>query len=144
MPFHKEMKHVAYYMGKAAHGGDLLEEITALCAAKGVTLGRVEALGALKKARLGYYDQNAREYRFLEINEPLEITGLIGNVSVKDGKPLVHAHVTLSDREHRAYGGHLGPGCEVFACEFVLQVFDGPQLTRGFDQQTGLPLWDEG
>ena len=73
MPFHKEMKHVAYYMGKAAHGGDLLEEITALCTARGITLGRVEALGALKKAHLGYYDQDAREYRFLEINKPLEI-----------------------------------------------------------------------
>jgi len=143
MAFYKEMKHRGYYMCKAAHGGDLLGEIRDFCEARGITLGRVEALGAIARAKLGYYNQNTRQYEFLEIDRHLEIANLVGNISMKDGRPMVHAHVTLSDDQGNAYGGHLVGGCEVFACEFVVQAFDGPQLTRGPDEQTGLPLWNQ-
>lgn len=42
------------------------------------------------------------------------------------------------------FGGHLAPGTLVFACECVIQVLEGPQLVRRWDEQTGLPLWDMG
>ncbi|MHC4252147.1 MAG: PPC domain-containing DNA-binding protein, partial [Planctomycetota bacterium] len=122
MTTHVDVKHARRIMGRLGHGKDLLEELTAVAAAEGVTLGRVEALGAVKRARVGFYNQEEREYEFHELDEPLEIASLIGNISLKDGKPMVHAHVTLSDREGKAYGGHLAPGTIVFACEFVIQV----------------------
>ena len=129
------------FIGKLDYGSDLLEEISLVCQKKDIELGRVEALGAVQKACIGYYDQKAREYRFIELNRHLEITHLIGNISFKDGAPMVHAHITLADESGNAYGGHLSPGTIVFACEFILEVFDGPLLNRDFDQQTGLPLW---
>ncbi|MCP4178157.1 MAG: DNA-binding protein [bacterium] len=138
----KEVKAKNIYMGKLSHDSDLLEEITKICYENNITLGRVEALGAVKKARLGFYDQNKREYAFSEINKPLEITKLIGNISTKDAKPIIHAHITLSDETDKAFGGHLTPGTIVFACEFIIQSFDGPEFSRGFDEETGLPLWD--
>ena len=141
MPLFRQAKHARYIIGKCRKGADLLEEITSLCAAEGVKLGRVEALGAAQKARLAFYDQEAREYRFFELDGPLEITNLVGNVSLKDGEPIVHAHVTLADAEGKAYGGHLVPGTIVFACEFCVQALEGPELARGSDEQTGLPLW---
>ena len=128
-------------MGKGAFGGDLLEEITGVCRAAGVTLGRVEALGAVQKARVGYYNQNTRKYEFLEFDRHMEIASLVGNVSLKDGEPMVHAHVTLSDDEGSAFGGHLAPGTVIFACEFIIQQLEGQTLERGFDEETGLPLW---
>jgi len=143
MAFYKKMTHQGCYMCRGAHGSDLLGEITDFCRDRGITLGRVEALGALVRARLGYYNQDTRQYETLEFDEHLEITNLVGNVSLKDGEPIVHAHVTLAGDRGIAYGGHLVSGCEIFACEFVVQEFDGPQLTRGLDEQTGLPLWNE-
>jgi len=128
-------------MGRGAFGQDLLEEITGVCRAEGVTLGRVEALGAVQKARVGYYNQAARRYQFLDLDRPLEITALVGNVSLKDGRPMVHAHVTLGDERGNAFGGHLAPGTVIFACEFVIQDLSGEPLERGLDEQTGLPLW---
>ena len=128
-------------MGRGEFGGDLLDEITAVCRAEGVTLGRVEALGAVQKGRVGFYNQTDREYQFLELDRHLEITALVGNVSLRDGRPMVHAHVTLSDEQGNAFGGHLAPGTVIFACEFVIQELAGDALTRGFDEQTGLPLW---
>lgn len=128
-------------MGKLSYGCDLLEELTSICQKENIRLGRIEALGAVQEARLGFYDQQTREYQFHTFAQPLEITKLIGNISLKDGNPFVHAHITLADDEGRAFGGHLAPGTVVFACEFVIESFDGPVFERGFDEETGLPLW---
>ncbi len=136
-----EVNAVKMFMGKLAHGADLLEEITKICVDQDICLGSVEALGAVKKARLGYYNQQDHEYRFFDLNQTLEITNLTGNISIKDGAPVVHAHVTLSDKDGHAYGGHLAPGTKVFACEVTILVLDGPKFERGPDQETGLPLW---
>lgn len=129
-------------IGKLGHGDDLLAALGAVAGDEGVRLGTVTALGAVKKARLGYYDQGTRTYEYFALERALEITALVGNVSLKEGAPIVHAHVTLADAEGRAFGGHLAPGTEVFACEFVMRVLEGPELTRGHDEQTGLPLWE--
>lgn len=140
-----QMKKVSpgkIYMGKLAHGADLLEEITNFCIEKNICLARVHAIGAVKKARLGFYCQGSREYKFFDIEKPLEITSLTGNVSIRECSPMVHAHITLSDESGQAYGGHLAPGTIVFACELIIQVFDDAEFKRGFDQETGLPLWD--
>ena len=131
------------FMGKLPHDSDLLDALTAVCSENDIRLGRVEALGAVRQARLAYYDQKTREYQFFTLDQPLEITKLVGNISVKDGQPIVHAHITLADDAGRAYGGHLAQGTTVFACEFILEPFEGPAFERGYDETTGLPLWKE-
>ncbi len=137
----KSVKSREIIMGKLSCGCDLLEELTNVCKTRGIELGRVEALGAVQKARIGFYNQETRTYQFIELDHSLEITNLVGNVSLKDGNPFVHAHVTLADEEGKSYGGHIAPGTVVFACEFVLEAFDGPAFNRSPDEETGLPLW---
>jgi len=128
-------------MGRLQRGDDLLGALTERAKAAGVRAGRLQALGAVEKARVGFYDQAAFEYRFLDLTEPLEILALIGNVSLRDGEPMVHAHVTLGDDRGRAFGGHLVPGTTVFACEFTLETLEGAEFHRARDEATGLPLW---
>jgi hypothetical protein len=130
-------------MGKLEHGADLLAALTRICREHDIRLGRVEAIGAVSKACIGYYDQAGREYRFMELDRPLEILKLAGNVSVRDGSPMVHAHVTLGEENGQAIGGHLANGTTVFACEFAVEAFAGEDLVRGFDETTGLPLWQQ-
>ena len=142
MAIFKKVKSIEKFMGKLSHGGDLLEEITNICRKVNIQLGRVEALGAVQKARLAFYNQQAQEYQFFSINQSLEITKLIGNISLKDGDPFVHAHITLADKTGKTYGGHLASGTVVFACEFILEAFEGPILERKFDKVTGLFLWE--
>lgn len=133
---------VKIYMGKLSHGCDLLEEMTDFCVKENIQLGRLEGLGAVQKARLGFYNQEVREYQFMSVDKPMEITHLVGNVSMKDGKPFVHAHITLADEEGNACGGHLCPGTIIFACEMIVQAFRGPVFARSKDSVTGLPLWE--
>jgi len=142
MAAYNELKPVKTFMGKLEHDADLIGELTKLCLGNRIKLGTVEALGAVKKARIGYYDQDKKKYNFLEIDKHLEIISLVGNVSMKDGKPIVHAHITLADKDGNAFGGHLAEGTIVFACEFYLISLDGPEYKRDYDKTTGLPLWE--
>lgn len=141
MAVYHEIKHGKTFIGRLKFGGDLLDELTSVCEQNDIRLGRVEALGALKKARIGFFNQQARKYNFIEIDKPLEITGFVGNISLRDGKPMVHAHITLSDSQGNAYGGHLVEGTIVLACEFIMNSYDGPDLIRDYDEQTDLVLW---
>jgi len=138
----KKVEKKTVYMGRLPHGADLLEALTKICTDHSIECGRVEAIGAVQKACIGYYDQTLRAYRFNTIDAPLEILKLSGNISLKDGAPMVHAHITLADDKGRAFGGHLAPGTILFAGECLIEAFDGPAFRRVYDGQTGLMLWD--
>ena len=132
------------FMGRLTHGADLLKELTEFAAVKGIRAARVEAIGAVQRARTGFYDQAAKKYGFHAFNQPMEILALVGNVSVKADAPeapFVHAHVTLSDEEGRAFGGHLAEGTVVFAAEFCMVELTGVEMNRRPDEVTGLALW---
>jgi predicted DNA-binding protein with PD1-like motif len=131
-------------VGRLAKGDDLLAALEGLAQEHNITLGEVTAIGAVSQARIGYYNQAERQYYFLDLNRPLEILALVGNISLKDGKPMVHAHVTLGDNEGRAFGGHLAEGTLVFACEFaILEHQSTITLVRQMDEPTGLFLWPD-
>lgn len=129
-------------IGRIAHDADLLDGLTQAANTHGIQLARVEAIGAVQTARLAFYDQRAREYYYFDVPGEREIASLVGNISLKDGAPILHAHITLCDGTGAAVGGHLAKGTIVFACEFTMQELSGATLARGFDETTGLPLWE--
>lgn len=138
-----EIKPSRSFLLRLPYDCDLLQELNRVCSENRVTLGRLEAIGAVRSAQIGFYDQINRSYEFTTIARPLEIVKLTGNISLKDGKPFVHAHIALADRDGSMYGGHLAEGTVVFACECLIQSFDGPPFERKADTQTGLSLWAE-
>jgi predicted DNA-binding protein with PD1-like motif len=128
-------------LARLDRGDDLLASLTDLCRAEGVQAGVIHAIGAVERAVVGYYDQRAGRYDELPVPRAMEIANLQANVSMKDGEPFVHAHVTLAGADGRCVGGHLMPGTVVFACELQLRAFEGEPPVRGPDAATGLPLW---
>jgi predicted DNA-binding protein with PD1-like motif len=128
-------------MGKLEYGCDLLEEISSICKKEHVFLGKVCAIGAVQKARLAYYDQTSRAYLEFEIAKKLEIACLIGNISIRNNEAVIHAHITLADNNGNTYAGHLMPGTIIFACEFIIDIYEGPAYIREYDSKTGLSLW---
>lgn len=123
--------------------GDLLSELNALCKEKNIRRGTVQVMGAVENATLGYYLQDERRYISQEFDEHMEILAGIGNVSIKDGDPFVHLHLTLSRKDFSVIGGHTMPGCKIFAAEVCIITLEGEELVRGFDEPTGLPLWSQ-
>jgi len=123
------------------HGADLLEAVTEICIDENIQMAALSGIGALDGVRIAYYDQDKREYNEIEFKGHFEILNLVGNVSLRDGKPMCHAHIICGDEKGATFGGHLVKGCTIFACELALFPLQGEPLVRGFDEETGLPLW---
>jgi predicted DNA-binding protein with PD1-like motif len=123
-------------------GDDILEALNALVIRNEVSAGSFSAIGAVEKATVGCF-LGSGKYSNISLQGPLEIVSCLGNVSMKEGTPFVHAHVTLSDKEGKTYGGHLMPGTTVGATfEVALHSYDQMGLTRKFDPNTKLFLLD--
>jgi predicted DNA-binding protein with PD1-like motif len=129
-------------VSKLPYQGDLLNELKKIAVEEKITLGKVEAIGAVTEAKIGFYNQKTYEYQTIHLQESYEITSVIGNISLRDKEPMVHAHINLADEKGGVIGGHLLPGTLVFACEVMVTVLDNGILERGFDEVTKLPLWD--
>ena len=128
-------------ISRLPHGGDLLESITTICTENEIHTASVKAIGALSSAVIGFYDQEAQQYITIELEGRWEVASLMGNVSIRDGQPFCHLHVTLADEKGNAKGGHLMKGCTIYAGEAVIEEFSGPELVREFDEETQLYLW---
>ncbi len=128
-------------VARLPHGGDLLDEIAAVADDNGLLMAELRGIGALQQARLSYYDQAAKEYGAFDVDGPVEIVSLLGTITRRNGATAVHAHATLAGHSGACTGGHVAPGCRIFACELVLQELVGEPLERVYDEQTGLPLW---
>lgn len=130
------------FIGRFAKGSDLLSSLTELCGVEQIRLGVFTVIGAVTRACMGYYDQAGQQYvDCVNLEKKLEITCCTGNISLKDGKPFVHAHITLADLSGQACGGHLMPGTVIFAAEYYIRELCGAELQRRHDPQTGLSLW---
>jgi predicted DNA-binding protein with PD1-like motif len=126
---------------RAEHDSDVIGFVTELVKRNGITSATFTAIGALKNAKLGFYDQDRHVYSELWLSTPQEIASCIGNVSLKEGESFVHAHAVLADRNGNTKAGHLLEG-KVFAAEIHITELLGTKLVRRKDDVTGLSVWD--
>ena len=101
----------------------------------------LSGLGACKGVELGFYDLETQEYQWQTFTKLSEITNLTGNVSWLNNIPKTHIHITLTDDDFKAYGGHLKELIVGGTVEIKLTL--GQQkLKRVFDDTTGLNVLD--
>lgn len=119
---------------------DLAEAIKERVEKSGVKAGLIIAIGTLKRATLGYYREG--EYKYIRLDEPLEIASCMGNVAVdENGDVVVHAHMVVANERGEAFGGHLMKGSLVSATVelAIIEALD-VSLQRVFDEKTKLKL----
>jgi len=126
---------------KPPFGSDLLKELENFVRAQGINLAWVSGIGAVSRATVRYYDQPNQTYADLEFDREMEVVGMLGNISLMNGEPVVHLHVTLADDAGHCFGGHLGHNTLVFNMEILVTTLSGPLVTRKLDQRTGLTIW---
>ncbi len=122
-------------------GDDLLERLNAVAAELRFDAATLQIVGAVERLAVAYYRQDTHEYERHEYDAPHEISGGVGNVSLKDGKPFVHIHVTGSGADGKAVAGHLVDGTRVFLIEAYFRRLDGPAPVRQLEEDLGLPVW---
>jgi len=125
---------------RVKHDSEIIKFVTELAKKNSIMTATFTAIGALKWAKLGFYDQEKHEYLESSLLAPQEIASCMGNISIKEGEPFVHAHAVLADQNGNTKAGHLLEG-KVFAAEIHLTELIGEELVRKNDAVTGLSLW---
>jgi uncharacterized protein len=128
-------------VGRLERGSDLVEGLERICADRDIRAAWVSVIGAVSHAAFAYYEQTDHRYLELSSDTHHEITGFVGNVSLRDGVPFLHAHATFADASGACVGGHLLRGVTVFVAEFTIREMTGVELVRTYDEEFGLALW---
>jgi uncharacterized protein len=122
-------------------GEKLPDALVELARLRGWALASISGLGAVKDVVLGYYDLPERKYINHPVEGVVELVSMIGNLSLLDGNPLWHVHVSVADRKGNLKGGHL-MALEV-AVTVECWIDTSPRVvTRKRDEFTGLNLLD--
>ena len=99
------------------------------------------AIGAFSRAVVAYFDWQTKQYQHIRIDEQVEVLSLVGDVTLEDGKPKIHAHVVVGKADASAHGGHLIEGHVRPTLEIVITELPR-HLHRRFDAASGLALID--
>jgi uncharacterized protein len=102
--------------------------------------GWLSGIGAASEVELGYYDLERKDYDRTKIDGDVEIASASGTLGVVDGKPFVHLHAVVSDRQCATHGGHLFRAVTAATLEFVIFTAREP-IERTRDEATALNLW---
>ena len=124
-------------------GTDLLGGIQAACERYQIHNGVViSAIGSLKKVRFCDVEALPEKKcgygygRVLALDETIELTGA-GGVICSDAEQNInlHIHISMSDKNGKAYGGHLVEGTEVLmTADIVLGEIEGVDMLREYDE----------
>jgi uncharacterized protein len=121
-------------------GEELVDGLLQFAKLQKVSAASFTAVGALSSVRLGWFSWESKRFEpSVTLDEQVELLSLIGDIALKDGEPVVHAHAVIAKKDGTAHGGHLlnasvRPTCEVFLTE------SPAKLRRFIDPDSGLAL----
>ncbi|PYR87826.1 MAG: hypothetical protein DMF84_30535 [Acidobacteria bacterium] len=124
-----------------ATGDEAMKTLASFATEQGLGGSHFSAIGACSRAVVAYFDWPAKQYRHIPIEEQTEVLSLVGDITLEDAGPKVHAHVVLGKADATAYGGHLIEASVRPTLEIV--VTELPRhLHRRIDRESGLALID--
>jgi predicted DNA-binding protein with PD1-like motif len=122
-------------------GDTVIETLTRFARENSVTAAFFFGIGAFEQVTLAFFDLAKKEYEHISLNEQVEVTSLLGNISMFNGEPKIHAHAVIGKRDGSAHSGHLIDGIVRPTLEVFITVSKG-ELRRSLDPITNLPLMD--
>jgi predicted DNA-binding protein with PD1-like motif len=117
------------------------EALLQFASEKRLLSAHLSAIGAFSEVTLGYFDRASKSYKEIPVHEQVEVLSLTGNISLKDGKPQLHAHIVVGKSDGTAHGGHFLKGKVWPTLEVIVSESPG-YLRRVQDEETGLALLD--
>jgi predicted DNA-binding protein with PD1-like motif len=113
--------------------------ITAFAKQQNLSAAQFTGIGAFSSATLGFFDLSRKDYKRIRITEQTEVLSLIGDISLYQNVPKMHAHVVLGKEDGTAHGGHLLEGITRPTVEIILT--ESPAyLRREIDPTVAIPL----
>ena len=120
-------------------GEEIIENLSAFVEKRNIGGGSISGIGAVLDTTLGYFDLHQKIYDRKVYADDMELVSFVGNISWIDGKPMVHAHASLSGPDYQVVGGHLFSATVAVTGEFYLYPID-ERIERAPDPRSGLNL----
>jgi predicted DNA-binding protein with PD1-like motif len=98
---------VKTYVLVFAKNDEVISGLTEFAQKYNVTAAHFKGMGDAMSAKVAWYEQSKKMFKVIPIAKPAEITSIIGNITINQGKPVVHAHINLADENGMVHGGHL-------------------------------------
>jgi len=118
-------------------GTKIPDGIIAIAKKEKIATARVEAIGGVEELRLAYFNRETRHYEEHDFREFLEVTGILGNLTLKEGKPFLHVHGTFGRKDLSTLAGHVMTAKVFPLLELVVTPTRNRALRR-FDDDLGL------
>ena len=106
-----------------------------------VTSAHFTAIGALNGATLGWFDPQRKMYKKIPIQGQHEVIGMIGDIALYEGKPVVHTHMVVGGPDGTTRAGHVLEAYVSPTLEVMVTVNPAPMQKR-LDPETDLTLID--
>lgn len=120
-------------------GDDALKSLQQLCERETIIAAKLSGIGGFGKATVAYYDVDTKRYEPIAVDEQVEVLSLLGNVTLYQNAPKIHAHCVLGHRDGRTTGGHLLAGIVRPTLELFIDELGQP-LHRSDRADVGIPL----
>lgn len=118
-------------------GAKIPKDIVSIAIKEKFDTARVEAIGGVDKLRLAYFNRMTKKYDESDYYEFFEVTSLLGNITLKDAKPFLHAHGNFGRKDRSVIGGHI-VSANVFPLLEVVVTPTVNKALRKFDEDLGL------
>jgi uncharacterized protein len=122
-------------------GDEIVATLTSFAREHRLRSSHFNAVGACSDATVAYFDWATKRYQEIPISEQTEVLSMVGDVTLEDEQPKIHAHVVLGKADATAHGGHLIAAHVRPTLEIVLTEVPR-HLRRRFDPASGLALID--
>jgi len=118
----------------------VMETLISVCKNNGIMNGQISGIGAVKEIEMGAYDLDSKSYLRKQYPDNHELISFQGNITLKDGNPFIHAHITIGNHDLHTRGGHLFEMKVAVVGEFIIRNIES-NVHREFDKNIGLAVW---
>ncbi len=129
------------YILRIDKGEEIIDSIKKACTEKQIKAGGIIGVGAVDELKIGLYNVDNKEYLSETLKGAYEVTNLTGNISTMNGEIYLHLHITVTDENYNAKGGHLNFARVGGTCEIIIEEIKDT-LERKKDPVTGLNIYD--
>ena len=92
------------------------------------TAAITSGIGRVRGTEIGFLDSDGI-YQKMEIEHPMELLSMQGNLAPGPDGPFTHIHIVASDDDHVVRGGHLFEATVEVTAEIHMRVLDGDGAT---------------
>lgn len=121
-------------------GEDFLENLKKILKKASIKGGIIiSCVGQFREVEIAYYSKEEKKYYTKEFKEVFEVLQMSGNISFEKDEIIVHAHVTLGNKNFSCVGGHLNKA--IVNSTLELFILKSPfKFEKLIDGKTGLKI----